>query len=109
MKNIVSCIGALATYCRFIPSINKRYDYGVAIFILSFNLVTASSFRAHKFVELARKRLSAVGMGFIVSICVALLVFPMWASDEFHHLASSKFNDLASCIEGGNFDPFAYE
>lgn len=76
------------------------------IFVLTFNLVAASSLRAHEIMELARKRLSAVGMGLSVTIFIGLLVFPMWASDEFHLLTSSKFNGLASCIEGDNFDPF---
>ncbi|KAK1412552.1 hypothetical protein QVD17_33905 [Tagetes erecta] len=96
---LIFIFGAMTTYCRFNPSINKRYDYGVMIFVLTFNLVAASSLRVHEIMELARKRLSAVGMGFFVSIFVGLLVFPMWASDEFHHLTSSKFNELASCIE----------
>lgn len=91
----------MATYCRLIPSINKRYDYGVTIFILTFNLVAASSLHGdHQVMELAHHRLSAVAMGFAVCIFIGLLVFPMWATDELHQLTSSKFKQLASCIEG---------
>ncbi|KAI3514630.1 hypothetical protein L1887_13207 [Cichorium endivia] len=35
----VFIFGAVATYYRMIPSIKKKYDYGVMIFILTFNLV----------------------------------------------------------------------
>ncbi|PWA99803.1 aluminum-activated malate transporter [Artemisia annua] len=64
---ILSC--AMAAYCRFIPTINKRYDYGVLIFILG------------------------------SSIQIALLIYPSWASDELLYLTSSMFSELACCIE----------
>ncbi|KAL7584656.1 hypothetical protein Lser_V15G41688 [Lactuca serriola] len=97
---LIFVFGAMATYCRLIPSINKRYDYGVTIFILTFNLVAASSLHGDdQVMELAHHRLSAVAMGFAVCIFIGLLVFPMWATDELHQLTSSKFKQLASCIE----------
>ncbi|XP_076923602.1 aluminum-activated malate transporter 13-like [Bidens hawaiensis] len=95
----VFIFGAAATYCRLIPSIKRKYDYGFMIFILTFNLVAVSGLRADKIIELARERLSTIGMGFAVCIFISLLVFPMWASDELHHLTSSKFDKLACCIE----------
>lgn len=93
-------VGAVATYCRLIPSIKRRYDYGVMIFILTFNLVAVSGLRADKILELARERLSTIGMGFAVCIFISLLIFPMWASDELHRVTSSNFDKLACCIEG---------
>ncbi|KAI3668215.1 hypothetical protein L6452_43292 [Arctium lappa] len=95
----VFSFGAAATYCRLIPSIKRKYDYGFMIFILTFNLVAVSGLRADKVMELARERLSTIGMGFAVCIFTSLLVFPMWASDELHRLTSSKFDKLACCIE----------
>ncbi|KAI3526798.1 hypothetical protein L1887_06061 [Cichorium endivia] len=95
----VFILGAVATYCRLIPSIKRKYDYGVMIFILTFNLVAVSGLRADKVLELARERLSTIGMGFAVCIFTSLLVFPMWAGDELHRLTSSNFDKLASCIE----------
>nr|XP_043612296.1 aluminum-activated malate transporter 13-like [Erigeron canadensis] len=95
----VFIFGAAATYCRMIPSIKKRYDYGFMIFILTFNLVAVSGLRADKVLELARERLSTIGMGFAVCMFTSLLIFPMWASDELHRLTSSKFDKLACCIE----------
>ncbi|KAK1426697.1 hypothetical protein QVD17_15376 [Tagetes erecta] len=95
----VFIIGAAATYCRMIPSIKRKYDYGVMIFILTFNLVAVSGLRADKIMELARERLSTIGMGFGICVFTSLLIFPMWASDELHRLTSSKFDKLACCIE----------
>ncbi|KAL4572060.1 hypothetical protein LXL04_018829 [Taraxacum kok-saghyz] len=95
----VFIFGAVATYYRMIPSIKKTYDYGFLIFILTFNLVAVSGLRADKILELARERLTTIGMGFSVCIITSLLIFPMWASDELHNSTSSKFAKLASCIE----------
>ncbi|XP_043726252.1 aluminum-activated malate transporter 12-like [Telopea speciosissima] len=96
----VFVFGAAATYTRLIPRIKKRYDYGVMIFILTFNLVIVSGVRADKVIELARDRLSTIGMGFAVCVSTSLLIFPVWASDELHSSTASKFNKLASSIEG---------
>ncbi|XP_042518319.1 aluminum-activated malate transporter 12-like [Macadamia integrifolia] len=92
--------GAAATYTRLIPSIRKRYDYGAMIFILTFNLVVVSGVRADKVIQLARDRLSTIGMGFAVCVSTSLLIFPVWASDELHSSTASKFNTLACSIEG---------
>ncbi|CAA3028300.1 aluminum-activated malate transporter 13-like [Olea europaea subsp. europaea] len=96
----VFIFGAAATYARLVPRIRRRYDYGVMIFILTFNLVVVSGVRANKVMDLAQKRLSTIGMGFAVCIFISLLVFPMWASDDFHYSLASKFDKLASSIEG---------
>ncbi|XP_057473816.1 aluminum-activated malate transporter 13-like [Actinidia eriantha] len=96
----VFVFGAAATYCRLVPSIKRRYDYGVMIFVLTFNLVVVSGLRADKIIKLARERLATIGMGFAICIFINLLVFPMWASDELHYSTASKFGKLACCIEG---------
>ncbi|CAK9151058.1 unnamed protein product [Ilex paraguariensis] len=95
----VFIFGAAATYCRLVPSIRRRYDYGAMIFILTFNLIVVSGVRANEFVKLARHRLSTIGMGFSVCIFTSLLIFPMWASDELHYSTAAKFEKLACCIE----------
>lgn len=100
MRNIYVISGGGATYCRLIPSIKKRYDYGVMIFILTFSLVVVSGVRAEEVLELARDRLLAIVMGFIVCISVSLFVFPLWTSDELHHSTISKFQDLANSFQG---------
>ncbi|KAJ4955025.1 hypothetical protein NE237_011808 [Protea cynaroides] len=97
----VFIFGAAATYTRMVPRIKKRYDYGALIFILTFNLVVVSGVRADKVIELARDRLSTIGMGFAVCVSTSLLIFPVWASDELHSSTASKFSKLACSIEGG--------
>ncbi|KAF5947260.1 hypothetical protein HYC85_013217 [Camellia sinensis] len=62
--------------------------------------VTVSGLRADKVIELARQRLSTTGMGFTVCIFTNLVICPLWASDELHHSITSKFQKLASCIQG---------
>ncbi|RDY13628.1 Aluminum-activated malate transporter 14, partial [Mucuna pruriens] len=93
--------GSVATYLRLVPSIKKRYDYAVMIFLLTFNLVVVSGVRAHvKVWEIARERLLNILMGFIVCVCVSLFVFPLWASNELHDSVVSRFLDLANAIQG---------
>ncbi|BAT85430.1 hypothetical protein LR48_Vigan902s000600 [Vigna angularis] len=97
----VFILGSFATYLRLVPSIKKRYDYGVMIFLLTFNLVVVSVTRVNvKVWELAGERLLNILMGFIVCVCVNLLVFPLWASDELHDSIVSRFLDLANTIQG---------
>ncbi|KAG6785930.1 hypothetical protein POTOM_007521 [Populus tomentosa] len=92
--------GGAATYARLIPNIKKRYDYGVMIFILTFNLVSVSGLREENVMEIARERLMMIVMGFAICICTTLFFFPAWASDEIHNSMVSRFEDLASSIEG---------
>ncbi|XWS36287.1 hypothetical protein CRYUN_Cryun20dG0072600 [Craigia yunnanensis] len=96
----VFIFGAAATYTRQVPNIKKKYDYGVVIFVLTFNLVVVSGLRAEQILELARDRLSTIVMGFVICIFVSLLVFPIWASDELHDSLVSRFEDLACSLEG---------
>ncbi|KAL5155055.1 Aluminum-activated malate transporter 14 [Glycine soja] len=96
----VFIFGSVATYLRLVPSIKKRYDYGVMIFMLTFNLVVVSGVRGDvKVWDLARERLLNILMGFIVCVCVTLFVFPLWASDELHDSTVSRFLDLANTIQ----------
>ncbi|XP_011079975.1 aluminum-activated malate transporter 2 [Sesamum indicum] len=92
--------GAAATYCRLIPRMKKRYDYGFMIFILTFSLVAVSGVRAENVLETARDRLANIGIGFAVSVFVSLLICPFWASNELHYSTASKFDKLANCIQG---------
>ena len=50
---ILMVTGAAATYIRFIPYIKKNYDYGVVIFLLTFNLITVSSYRVDSVINIA--------------------------------------------------------
>ncbi|XAR58535.1 hypothetical protein NMG60_11013966, partial [Bertholletia excelsa] len=96
----VFVFGIAATYVRLIPRIKRRYDYGAMIFILTFNLIVVSGWRADEVIRLARERLVDIGIGLAVSVFTSVLAFPMWASDELHFSIASKFDKLASCVEG---------
>ncbi|PIA30825.1 hypothetical protein AQUCO_05400134v1 [Aquilegia coerulea] len=96
----VFIFGAAASYCRLVPSIKRKYDYGFLIFILTFNLVAVSGLRGEQVIVLARERLATIVMGFVISILTSLLIFPMWASDELHRATVNKFDHIASSIEG---------
>jgi hypothetical protein len=74
------------------------------IFILTFNLVSVSGIREENVMEIARERLVMIVMGFSICICTSLFFFPTWASDEIHNSMVSKFEDLASSIEGWQFN-----
>ncbi|GFP97831.1 aluminum-activated malate transporter 12 [Phtheirospermum japonicum] len=96
----VFAFGAIATYCRQVPRLKKRYDYGFMIFILSLSLVAVSGERAQKVVEVGRDRIATVGMGFAVCIFVSLFICPIWASNELHVSTASKFEKLATrCLD----------
>ncbi|GAU23348.1 hypothetical protein TSUD_333950 [Trifolium subterraneum] len=41
----VYIFGSVATYFRLVPKIKNRYDYGVVVFMLTFNLVVVSGAR----------------------------------------------------------------
>uniref|UniRef100_A0A0A0KHM3 Aluminum-activated malate transporter n=1 Tax=Cucumis sativus TaxID=3659 RepID=A0A0A0KHM3_CUCSA len=96
----VFIFGAVASYLRMVPNIKKKYDYGVMIFILTFNLIVVSGMRADKIMRLARERLSTIAMGFAVCIFISFLIFPSWASDELHDSTVLNFHNLANSIQG---------
>ncbi|KAA0057295.1 hypothetical protein IC582_010057 [Cucumis melo] len=102
----VFIFGAVATYLRMVPNIKKKYDYGVMIFILTFNLIVVSGMRADKIMSLARERLSTIAMGFAVCIFISFLIFPSWASDELHDSTVLNFHNLAKSIQGCMEDYF---
>lgn len=76
------------------------------VLLYPFNLVVVSGLRAEKVLELARERLSTIVMGFAICIFTSLLVFPIWAGDELHDSLASRFENLASSVEGALEDCF---
>ncbi|BAT95608.1 hypothetical protein LR48_Vigan02g116100 [Vigna angularis] len=98
----VFIFGTIGTYFRLFPSVKKRYDYGVMILILTFSLIVVSGVRTEdqKVWEIAVERLLTIVMGFVVCICVSLLIFPLWASDELHDSIVSRFQHIADSLQG---------
>ncbi|KAI3523764.1 hypothetical protein L1887_02148 [Cichorium endivia] len=96
---LVFLIGAMSTYLRFFPTIKKNYDYGVIIFLLTFNLITISSYRVEDVLKLARERLYTMAIGSGVCIVMSLFIFPHWSGEDLHNFSVSKIEGLAKSIE----------
>ncbi|PKA60074.1 Aluminum-activated malate transporter 12 [Apostasia shenzhenica] len=96
----VFLIGFLSTYLRFFPYIKKNFDYGVVIFLLTFNLITVSSYRVQNVIHIARERLYTIAIGCGICLFMSLLVFPNWSGEDLHNSTVKKFEALARSIEG---------
>lgn len=96
----VFLIGSAATYVRFIPHIKKNYDYGVLVFILTFNLITVSSFRVTDVLKIARERLYNIAIGCGICLCMTLLILPNWSGRDLHKSTVDKLEVLARSIQG---------
>ncbi|KAK7390773.1 hypothetical protein VNO78_18841 [Psophocarpus tetragonolobus] len=95
----VFMLGAITTYVRFIPYIKKNYDYGVLIFLLTFNLITVSSYRIDNVWSIAKDRMSTIAIGCGLCLVMSLLVFPNWSGEDLHNNTISKLEGLANSIE----------
>ncbi|KAL5995914.1 hypothetical protein ACLOJK_025987 [Asimina triloba] len=102
----VFSFGAAASFFRLNPNIKKKFDYGVLVFMLTFNLVAVSGVRAEEIIDLAKDRLTTILIGFGISVSINLFIFPVWASDELHRSLVSKFNILSLSIEECMMDYF---
>lgn len=92
--------GSLATYMRFIPYIKKNYDYGLVIFLITFNLVALSSYRVDSVLKIAQDRLYTIAIGCAICLIMSLLMFPNWSGEDLHNSTAFKLEGLAKSIEG---------
>ncbi|KAI3710514.1 hypothetical protein L2E82_40297 [Cichorium intybus] len=92
-------IGTSTTYLRFFPKIKKNYDYGVLVFLLTFNLITVSSYRVDDILKLAKGRTYMIGIGSGICILMSLFIFPNWSGEDLHNNTVSKIEGLAKSIE----------
>ncbi|KAJ8774425.1 hypothetical protein K2173_016871 [Erythroxylum novogranatense] len=95
----VFVIGAAATYTRFFPYVKKNYDYGVVIFLLTFNLITVSSYRDTDVLKIALQRFYTIAIGCGICLFMSLLIFPIWSGEDLHHSTVQKLEGLANSIE----------
>ncbi|CAA7042909.1 unnamed protein product [Microthlaspi erraticum] len=95
----VFIIGAAATYIRFIPYIKKNYDYGVVIFLLTFNLITVSSYRVDSVINIAHDRFYTIAAGCGICLFMSLMVFPIWSGEDLHKTTVGKLQGLSRSIE----------
>eukprot|EP00253_Pinus_taeda_P026671 PITA_26671 len=92
--------GAGATYLRFLPNIKRKYDYGVLIFLLTFNMIAVSGFRFDNGFRIAYQRLATIAIGFAICLIISLIVSPIWAGDDLHKSIIRKIEGLSKSIEG---------
>ena len=85
---------------RFFPYIRKNFDYGVVIFLLTFNLITVSSYRVNNVLKLAHDRFYTIAIGCAICLFTSLLVFPHWSGEDLHNSTVFKLESLAKSIEG---------
>ncbi|KAG6517949.1 aluminum-activated malate transporter 12-like [Zingiber officinale] len=95
----VFLVGFLTTYLRFVPYIKKNYEYGVVIFLLTFNLITISSFRVDDVLDLTKDRLSTIAIGCGVCLFMSLFILPNWSGEDLHRSTVHKLEVLARSIE----------
>ncbi|KAI4313188.1 hypothetical protein L6164_026186 [Bauhinia variegata] len=95
----VFLIGVVSAFVRFIPYIKKNYDYGVVIFLLTFNLITVSSYRIDEVWNMAKDRISTIAIGCGLCLLMCLVVFPNWSGEVLHTSTISKLEGLAKCIQ----------
>ncbi|XP_048435411.1 aluminum-activated malate transporter 12-like [Pyrus x bretschneideri] len=105
----VFLIGATATYMRFFPYIRKNYDYGIVIFLLTFNLITVSSYRDKHVLKIAHERFYTIAIGCGICLLMSLLVFPNWSGEELHNSSVFKLEGLARAIEACANEYFSEE
>lgn len=70
------------------------------LFLLTFNLLTVSSYRVDQVFKMAHDRFYTIAIGCAVCLMMSLLVFPNWSGEELHHSIAFKLEGLAKSIEG---------
>ncbi|KAL6554531.1 Aluminum-activated malate transporter 12 [Orobanche hederae] len=105
----VFAVGTTATYIRFIPYIKKNYDYGVVIFLATFNLISVSSYRVHNVLQIAHARFYTVAVGCGICLLMSLFVFPIWSGQDLHDSTVSKLEGLAKSIQACVSEYFSNE
>ncbi|XP_057769113.1 aluminum-activated malate transporter 12-like [Salvia miltiorrhiza] len=105
----VFVVGTGATYMRFFPYIKKNYDYGVVIFLLTFNLITVSSYRIHNVLKIAQDRFYMIAIGCGICLLMSLIVFPNWSGQHLHNFTASKLEGMATSIEACVAEYFSNE
>ncbi|GMH12688.1 hypothetical protein Nepgr_014529 [Nepenthes gracilis] len=93
-------VATIVTFMRFFPRLKARYDYGLMIFILTFSLVSVSSYRYDEVITIAHQRLSTVIIGCGIAMLVCICICPVWCGGDLHNLIASNIDKLGSYLEG---------
>lgn len=71
----------------------------MVIFLLTFNLITVSSYRVQNVLRLTRDRLTTIAIGCGICLFMSLLVLPKWSGEDLHNSTVYKLEMLARSIE----------
>ncbi|XP_062170931.1 aluminum-activated malate transporter 2-like [Alnus glutinosa] len=96
-------IAAAVTFVRFVPAMKARYDYGLLIFILTFCMISISSYgkqELHVMIKMAIQRLVTIILGSFVAIVICICICPVWIGENLHNLAATNMEKLGNFLEG---------
>ncbi|KAG6682242.1 hypothetical protein I3843_13G114000 [Carya illinoinensis] len=96
----VFIISATVTFMRFFPALKARYDYGLMIFILTFCLVSVSSYQDAEVLEIAYERLYTIIIGSFIAIIVCICVCPVWIGETLQNQIANNLEKLGNFLEG---------
>ncbi|KAK4607002.1 hypothetical protein RGQ29_000994 [Quercus rubra] len=91
--------GAICTFMRFIPAL-KPYDYGLMIFILTFSMVSVSSYGPEDFATVVRDRILSIIIGSVIAIVVCICICPVWNGEDLQNLIAKNIEKLGNFLEG---------
>ena len=77
-----------------------RYDYGLLIFILTFTLVSVSSYQEDKVLRMAYQRVTTIIMGSFVAIVTCICIRPVWIGEELQNLVVNNIENLGNFLQG---------
>jgi hypothetical protein len=78
-----------------------RYDYGLMIFILTFSLISVSSYRENgEVLEMAHQRLTTIIVGSFTAIVICICIRPVWIGENLNNLVANNIEKLGKSLEG---------
>ncbi|KAG2674334.1 hypothetical protein I3760_13G128900 [Carya illinoinensis] len=99
-------VAATVTFMRFFPALKARYDYGLMIFILTFCLVSVSSYQDDEVLEIAYERLYTIIIGSFIAIIICICVCPVWIGETLQNQIANNLEKLGNFLEASNLDLF---
>ena len=100
MIRFVMHAAATVTFVRFFPTMKTRYDYGLLIFILTFTLVSVSSYREDKVLRMAHQRVTTIIMGSFITFVTCICICPVWIGEELQNLVANNIEKLGNFLQG---------
>jgi uncharacterized membrane protein YccC len=78
-----------------------RYDYGLMIFILTFSLISISSYRENgEVLDMAHQRLTTIIVGSFIAIVICICICPVWIGENLNNLVANNMEKLGKSLEG---------